>query len=200
MEMMHRRIFKIVLLGDEGVGKATFRMKFLGEGFGKSYERIIGANFAIKKIDNYLEEIIIAQIWEITPQHRFRHIREEYYKGSTGSILVFDISRRETMENLNVWLQEFNKYNSERLVPLLIVGCKADLREKSEDAVTRDEAEKFVRLMSKEIGQKIEYVESSILFTNEIEQGFKVFIDNITDYLLQPYQVVNEEIVINFAK
>ena len=192
--MPRRRIFKIVLLGDQGVGKATFRMRFLGHGFRQNYGKIIGANFSVKKINNYLAENIIAQIWEIIPQYRFRYIREVYYKGSIGGILVFDISRRETMESLHIWIQEFKKFNNGYHVPLLIVGSKADLREKSEGAISRSEAENFVESISQEIDQKVVYAETSILATDEIEQGFRVFVNNITNHLLFSNQAIDNEI------
>jgi small GTP-binding protein len=181
-------------LGDKGVGKATFRMRYLGHGFRRSYGRIIGANFAVKKLTNFLDESIIAQIWEIIPQHRFKYIREVYYKGSTGGILMFDISRKETLENLLYWVQEFKRFNENLHVPLIVVGSKADLREKSDEAVSRNEAELFTKHLADEIGFEIPYVETSIINNEEIELGFRSFVDNITNYLLFSDQVIEEEI------
>lgn len=192
--MARRRIFKIILLGDQGVGKATFRMRFLGHGFGKSYGGIIGANFAVKKAYNYLGEEIIAQIWELTPQNQFKYIRERYYKGSTGGILVFDISRRETFENLYHWIMEFKKYNEEMYVPLFIVGSKSDLRKNSDEAVSRREGEEFAEMISRKIDFKVPYIETSIANSEEIEHGFRQFIDNVTNYLVYTYDEAEEEI------
>ncbi len=192
--MAKRRIFKIILLGDQGVGKATFRMRFLGHGFGKSYGGIIGANFAVKKVNNFLGEEVIAQIWELTPQNQFKYIRERYYKGSTGGILVFDISRRETFDNLYHWVMEFKKYNDEIYVPLFIVGSKADLRENSDDAVSRSEGEKIAETLSRKIDFDVPYIETSIGSSKEIEQGFRRFIDNVTNYLVYNDDDAVEEI------
>lgn len=194
MIVTRRRIFKVVLLGDKGVGKETFRLRFLGHGFRRSYGKIIGANFAVKKLSNFLDETIIAQIWEILPQHKFRYIREVYYKGSTGGILIFDISRRDTLENLNHWVMEFKKFNNNVHVPLLIVGSKADLRDKSENAISREEAERFVHGLEKICGIKITYVETSILDNGEIEYGFREFIDNITHHLVFSDEMIDVEV------
>ncbi|OLS26277.1 MAG: GTPase KRas precursor [Candidatus Heimdallarchaeota archaeon LC_2] len=182
--MVKRRIFKIILLGDQGVGKATFRMRFLGYGFSRSYGRIIGTNFAVKKINNYLGEEVIAQIWELTPEDNFKNIREVYYRGATGGILVFDISRRETLENLHNWVLELIKHNEGLHVPLFIVGSKADLRENSNDSISRKEGVNFAKQISQKINFEIPYIETSILNSDEIENGFRIFVDNITNFLV----------------
>jgi small GTP-binding protein len=192
--MARRRIFKIVLLGDKGVGKATFRKRYLGQGFRRNYGSVIGVNFAVKKLNNYLGENIIAQIWEIIPQDRFRYIRELNYKGSTGGILMFDISRKETLENLSYWVQEFKKFNDDNIVPLLIIGSKADLREKSVNAISREEAEKYINDLATEIGFELTYVETSIIENKEVDQGFNAFVDNITNSLIFSDQLIEDEV------
>ena len=192
--MVVRRIFKIILLGEQGVGKATFRMRFLGHGFRRSYGKIIGTNFAVKKTSNFLGEEVIAQIWELTPQSRFKYIREGYYRGATGGILVFDISRRETLENLHHWILEFKKYNEDIHVPVIIVGSKADLREKSDDAVSREEGEEFAKLISQKIGFDVPYIETSIHNSDEIQHGYRKFVDNVTNYLVYSNDQAEEEL------
>ena len=88
-----RKIFKITLLGDGAVGKTSLRKTYLGEGFKDGYSMTIGADFAVKRL-RIDDQDFVAQIWDLAGQQRFSAVREVYYRGTSGCLLVFDISRR----------------------------------------------------------------------------------------------------------
>ncbi|MHA1347857.1 MAG: Rab family GTPase [Candidatus Heimdallarchaeaceae archaeon] len=124
---MSQRIFKISLLGEGAVGKTSLRRIYLGESFKEGYMMTIGADFAVKKMSlNHVEYTL--QIWDLAGQQRFSAVREVYYRGTAGALLVFDISRPETYEVLPNWLHELIRNNKNRIVPIVLIGNKADLR------------------------------------------------------------------------
>ena len=98
---------KVCLLGDGAVGKTALRKRYLGKQFSSGYVMTIGADFAVKKTEintNDGTKSVKFQIWDLAGQPRFNSVRELYYKGSHGGLLVFDITRRDSFSNLNSWV------------------------------------------------------------------------------------------------
>ncbi|MFV2014680.1 MAG: Rab family GTPase, partial [Candidatus Heimdallarchaeota archaeon] len=88
----------MTLLGDAAVGKTSLRKKFMGEGFKKSYGMTIGADFAVYKMAGYT-----LHIWDLAGQIRFSRILKAYYVGTVGSLIVFDVTNKESFHNLPSW-------------------------------------------------------------------------------------------------
>eukprot|EP01119_Soliformovum_irregulare_P005071 TRINITY_DN1644_c0_g1_i1.p1 TRINITY_DN1644_c0_g1~~TRINITY_DN1644_c0_g1_i1.p1 ORF type:complete len:136 (+),score=38.41 TRINITY_DN1644_c0_g1_i1:316-723(+) len=82
------------------------------------------------------------QIWDTAGQEKFRSITRSYYRGTTGAILVYDITRRETFDRLSEWLEDCRKYANENIV-IMLIGNKCDLQEKRQ--ISREEGEKFAK-------------------------------------------------------
>ena len=103
-------LFKILLIGDAGVGKSTMLLKFVDDIFTTSYLSTIGVDFKIKTIelDN---KIIKLQIWDTAGQERFRTITSSYYRGAYGIFVVFDLTQLDTFTNVQMWLNEIEKYS-----------------------------------------------------------------------------------------
>ena len=106
---------KVVLLGEGSVGKTSLRRTYLGEGFRESYSMTIGADFAARRL-NLEGWDITSNIWDLAGQQRFKKLRETYYRGVSGALLVYDITRPETLEALPQWIEELQKNNLGRLV------------------------------------------------------------------------------------
>ena len=118
-------IYKILIIGDSGVGKSSILLRFTDNIFTESFISTIGVDFKVKtiSIDN---KIIKLQIWDTAGQERFKTITSSYYRGGHGIIIVFDLTNRVSFENISMWLNEIKSFNGNDL-PKLLVGNKSDL-------------------------------------------------------------------------
>lgn len=185
-EQQHKRIFKVTLLGDGAVGKTSLRKTYLGEGFQTGYSMTIGADFAVKrlKIDG---ADFVAQIWDLAGQQRFSAVREVYYRGTSGCLLVFDITRRSSFENIPSWIAELLKNNNQRIVPLVLIGNKSDLRDTAPDPVLREQAEEYARSLSSWSGFTVPYIETSAKTGENVDEAFRTLLKNIVIFYEQLY-------------
>ncbi|MHA1577973.1 MAG: GTP-binding protein [Candidatus Thorarchaeota archaeon] len=168
--------FKIVMLGDGAVGKTALTTRFTQEYFDADYKRTIGSDFAIKKLD--IPEIdvhVTLQIWDLAGQPRFEIVRQGFYRGSRGGLLVYDVTRRRTFMNIQHWKDEAFK-SLKRDFPVIVVANKVDLIDSR--VVGKEEGEEW----AKEHGHL--YVESSALTGENVEKSFetlcKIIIENAT--------------------
>ncbi|MHA1911612.1 MAG: GTP-binding protein [Candidatus Kariarchaeaceae archaeon] len=182
MSAQNRRIFKICLLGEGAVGKTALRQRYLGEGFKQSYAMTIGADFAVKRVTIDNQEFI-SQIWDLAGQVRFSSVREVYYRGAAGALLVFDISRPDTFEKIPNWIKELLDNNKGRIVPMVLIGNKSDLRETTPNHVTRERGMTYAEQLSKWSEFEIPYIETSAKTGDMVEDAFSVLLRNINDYL-----------------
>ncbi|KAJ7563633.1 hypothetical protein O6H91_03G117900 [Diphasiastrum complanatum] len=135
-------LFKILLVGDSGVGKSSLLLRFTADTF-DDLSPTIGVDFKLKLM-NLSGKRLKLTIWDTAGQERFRTLTSSYYRGAQGIILVYDVTRRDTFTNLSdVWLKEVELHvNNEDCVKLL-VGNKVD--RDSERAVTKQEGIAFAR-------------------------------------------------------
>ncbi|MCG3217231.1 MAG: GTP-binding protein [Candidatus Heimdallarchaeota archaeon] len=173
-----RKIFKITLLGDGAVGKTSLRKTYLGEGFKDGYSMTIGADFAVKRL-RIDDQDFVAQIWDLAGQQRFSAVREVYYRGTSGCLLVFDISRRSSFENIPSWIAELLKNNSNRVVPIVLIGNKSDLRATAKDPIMREQSEEYARSLSNWSGFSVPYIETSAKTGENVDESFKTLLKNI---------------------
>jgi small GTP-binding protein len=131
-------IFKVVLIGDSGVGKSNILTRYLKDEFSLNTKTTVGVEFGTKKLE--VDELKVkAQIWDTAGQERYKSITSAYYKGSKGALLVYDITKRSTFENVDRWLEEFRR-NCDADISIILVGNKCDLEKDRE--VTIEEAQK----------------------------------------------------------
>jgi small GTP-binding protein len=118
--------YKICIVGDFGVGKSTLLHHYLEGRFISNVQSTIGSNFFVKhlKIPN-VKNVITLQIWDLAGQDHFKWVRQAFYKGAKGIVVVFDLSRKETFEHLDSWIKEVE--NTIDVVPRILVGNKLDL-------------------------------------------------------------------------
>ncbi|KAK2664504.1 hypothetical protein Ddye_003078 [Dipteronia dyeriana] len=118
-------LFKAVMIGDSAVGKSNLLSRFAKDEFRLDSKPTIGVEFAYRNI-RIGDKIIKAQIWDTAGQERFRAITSSYYRGALGALLVYDITRRATFENIKKWLKELREYGNSYMV-IVLVGNKSDL-------------------------------------------------------------------------
>ncbi|XP_066501070.1 RAB11a, member RAS oncogene family, like isoform X3 [Hoplias malabaricus] len=132
-------LFKVVLIGDSGVGKSNLLSRFTRNEFNLESKSTIGVEFATRSIQ-VEGKTIKAQIWDTAGQERYRAITSAYYRGAVGALLVYDIAKHLTYENAERWLKELQDHADSNIV-IMLVGNKSDLRHLR--AVPTDEAKAF---------------------------------------------------------
>ncbi|KAM9733695.1 ras-related protein Rab-1B-like isoform 3-T3 [Menidia menidia] len=118
-------LFKLLLIGDSGVGKSCLLLRFADDTYTDSYISTIGVDFKIRTIDMEGKTVKL-QIWDTAGQERFRTITSSYYRGAHGIIIVYDVTEQESFNNVRQWLDEIERYACEN-VSRLLVGNKSDL-------------------------------------------------------------------------
>ncbi|KAL0265653.1 UNVERIFIED_CONTAM: hypothetical protein PYX00_011367 [Menopon gallinae] len=127
-------LFKIVLVGDSGVGKTNLLSQLTRQEFSTSSPPTIGVEFATIsfKIGHH---VVKAQIWDTAGQERYRAITSAYYRGTYGALVVYDITRRATLsQSVNHWLMQLRQY-SRKNTTIILVGNKKDLEPQREVSV-----------------------------------------------------------------
>jgi len=120
-------IYKIILIGDSGVGKTNIVTRFIQDKFIDDNRTTIGIDFQTRIYKIYGEQIKL-QVWDTGGQERWRCITRSYYKQSGGIIIVFDLTRRETFDNISSWIKEIeNNIDDTSESEILIIGNKSDL-------------------------------------------------------------------------
>ena len=142
---MRKKICKVMILGDSGVGKTSILEQYVNRIFTGKYKVTIGADFLTKDL-TINEEKIMLQIWDTAGQEKYRGLSLAYYRGSEACVLVYDITNKASFTSLNSWMETFFGQVPESQLdnfPLVIVGNKID---KEGREVTLEVARKWTQL------------------------------------------------------
>ncbi|KAF9520621.1 hypothetical protein BS47DRAFT_1323701 [Hydnum rufescens UP504] len=127
---------KIVLLGDQSVGKTSLITRFMYDTFDNTYQATIGIDFLSKTM--YLEDRTVRlQLWDTAGQERFRSLIPSYIRDSSVAIVVFDITNRASFLSTSKWIEDVRSERGNDVI-IVLVGNKADLSDKRQ--VTLEEA------------------------------------------------------------
>lgn len=162
-------LFKVVLIGDSGVGKSNLLSRFTRNEFNLESKSTIGVEFATKSIQ-VDSKTVKAQIWDTAGQERYRAITSAYYRGAVGALLVYDISKHVTFENVERWLKELRDHAEQNIV-IMLVGNKSDLRHKR--AVTTEDAMAFAE------ANNLAFIETSALDSTGVDEAFRQILTEI---------------------
>lgn len=155
-------LFKLLLIGDSGVGKSCLLLRFADHTYTESYISTIGVDFKIRTIELDGKTIKL-QIWDTAGQERFRTITSSYYRGAHGIIVVYDVTDTESFNNVKQWLNEIDRYACEG-VNKLLVGNKCDLVSKK--AVNYETAKALADKLD------IPFLETSAKAATNVEKAF----------------------------
>ena len=169
-------LFKVVLIGDSGVGKSNLLSRFTRNEFSLDSKSTIGVEFATKSIVAE-GKTIKAQIWDTAGQERYRAITSAYYRGAVGALLVYDISKHVTFENVERWLKELRDHAESNIV-VMLVGNKSDL--KDQRAVETEEAMAFAEQ------HNLAFIETSALDASGVDIAFQ-------NILTEIYRLMNKK-------
>lgn len=140
-----RIIFKVLILGDSGVGKTSLMYRYVNDKFPYQSQATIGADWFNKEVEVDGKKVTL-QIWDTAGQERYRSLSSAFYRGASGVLFCYDITNGKSFDNLDSWMDEYNNnFNSKSEdINTLIVGTKSDLPS-TERSVPTDEVSKFAR-------------------------------------------------------
>ena len=162
--MSHLYVFKVIIIGPGAVGKTSLLHRFVEDKFSFRYKLTIGADFLSKTISKNGETVKL-QIWDIGGQERYKFLRQSFFDGANGALIVFDLSRWHTFEELEGWLSDLREYAGEE-IPFALIGNKVDLIDKKDELYERESAEVFVKK------EKTCYLETSAKTGENVEEAF----------------------------
>ncbi|CAN4126181.1 unnamed protein product [Withania somnifera] len=165
--------FKILLIGDSGVGKSSLLLSFISNNTVDDISPTIGVDFKIKTLTVGGKRLKLT-IWDTAGQEKFRTLTSSYFRGAQGIILVYDVTRRDTFTNLSdVWAKEVELYSTNEDCIKMLVGNKVD--RESERAVSREEGV----TLAKELGSL--FLECSAKTLANVEHCFEELALKIMD-------------------
>ena len=159
------------MIGDSGVGKSNLLTRFAKNKFDIASKPTIGVEFYNKTVE--IEGATIkAQLWDTAGQERFRAITSAYYRGAVGCLVIYDMTKYLSFENVDRWLEELRQYsNDDDPIKVILIGNKSDLRHLR--AVQTYEGE------VKAAHLNISFIETSALDGNNVEEAFKILVTDI---------------------
>ncbi|NVM29777.1 MAG: GTP-binding protein [Candidatus Helarchaeota archaeon] len=166
---------KMLLLGDAAVGKTSMIKQYIKGSFAKDYKMTIGTDIFTKDVITD-EHTITLSIWDIAGQERFKFFRQSFYRGASGAMVVFDLTRYPTFNpNVVNWLKELWGFTGR--IPVILIGNKVDL------ADLRNVRENDVQTFADKIPCK--YIETSAKTGIHIDESFKELALGMLNKMLQ---------------
>ncbi|KAE8689997.1 Ras-related protein RABA4d [Hibiscus syriacus] len=177
-------VFKGVLIGDSAVGKSQLLARFARNEFNVDSKATIGVEFHTKTlvIDN---KTVKSQIWDTAGQERYRAVTSAYYRGAVGAMLVYDMTKRQSFDNMARWLEELRGHADTNII-IIRIGNKCDLANLR--AVPTEDAKEFAQ---REI---LFFMETSALESTNVETAFFTVLTQIYRIISKKALTANDEL------
>ena len=135
--MTDELVYKVLLLGDSSVGKTCFLLRYCDKSFQEAHLSTIGLDYLLKSMTLQNDKNIKLQIWDTAGQDRFRAITKNYYKGANGIILIYDVTNKQSYENVKNWLTQIKEEANPNVI-IYLAGNKIDVEEEQRVITTED--------------------------------------------------------------
>ncbi len=153
---------KVILRGNQNIRRKSLIERVIESRFEKNYKLTVGVDILTKNVEYIHGEIVTLSIWDIADQHRFDFFRHLFYKGASGAIINFDLSKKGMYKEAIKWLIDITKYIG--FIPFMLIGNNVQLIKKKEKEDIREEAFEFAK---DEGGIYIETSPKSVNILNE---------------------------------
>ena len=173
-EIRYDHLYKIIIIGDSGVGKTSLLSKYIKGVFPSSPLPTIAIEFATKIIQIKEGGFIKAQIWDTAGQEKYKSITSHHYRKAVGGLIVYDITKRTTFDNVLQWLSDL-KNNADKGCICALVGNKIDLVEKNHRI--REVSEDEGKLLAKKY--EMLFYETSALNNQSVNDAFEDLLQKI---------------------
>ncbi|NP_001089868.1 uncharacterized protein LOC734934 [Xenopus laevis] len=184
-------VFKVVLIGESGVGKTNLLSRFTRNEFSHDSRTTIGVEFSTRTltVDGHL---VKSQIWDTAGLERYRAITSAYYRGAVGALLVYDITKHQSYENVDRWLKELYDHADASIV-VMLVGNKCDLKDEAQE-VPSEEAKAYAEQNG------LLFIETSALDATNVEVAFETILRDIYTRVLKLKGGIQQPSTINLSK
>jgi len=163
------RCIAVVVIGDSGVGKSNLLSRFTRNEFNLESKSTIGVEFATRSV-SIEGKTIKAQIWDTAGQERYRAITSAYYRGAVGALVVYDITKDTSFENVEKWLLELRE-NATADITMMLVGNKIDLTQGR--VISTEEGKSYAEKNG------ISFMEASAMTASNVEASFHQILSEI---------------------
>ena len=169
MQSIYTPIYKVILVGDSGVGKTCLLSMYVKGTYEKTIPTI-AVEFCTKEIELYDGTKIKVQLWDTAGEERFKSLAMTYYRKAYGILLLFDVTKRSSFMSCKNYLEEV-RINSDKRCVIYLVGNKIDLVNERE--ISKEEAENFAKM------EKIKYIETSAIKNVKVGDAFSSLLNDI---------------------
>jgi small GTP-binding protein len=145
---------KVLLTGSADTEKTELFQKFIKNRFQQNYKLSVGVDILTKDVEFSPNEIATLSIWDIGSQQRFEFIRNTFYKGAAGAMVVFNLNKRESFFKALHWITEIRDFTGQRL-PVVLIGNQISSTENNEITINKEDVQNFVKK------EKLMYIETS---------------------------------------
>ena len=165
-------LFKVILIGDSSVGKTNLLNRFVKNEFNSQSKPTVGVDFFSKTV-TIDKKSVKAQIWDTAGQERFKAFSSAYYNGSHGAIIVYDVTNKDSFENVKNWITELKTHLELGNLVVMLIGNKTDLENQRQ--VTEEQGRSLAEQLD------FFFMETSAMknSTNEVSKAFMVIIEEI---------------------
>ena len=165
----YEMMFKVVLVGDSSVGKTNIMSKYLKNEFHEDSKATVGVEFGSKQFTVEGHQIK-AQIWDTAGQERYKAITSAYYKGAKGAFVVYDITRKQSFDSVDKWINDL-KAAADKKLSIIIIGNKCDLEDQRQ--VNKEQGEEKAK------NNEVAFMETSALSGENLDKAFEKMINEV---------------------
>ncbi|EAS02678.2 small guanosine triphosphatase family (GTPase)-like Ras family protein (macronuclear) [Tetrahymena thermophila SB210] len=178
-------LFKFIIIGNTSVGKSCILSQFTENRFKREHDATIGVEFGSKNIevDGYTIKI---QIWDTAGQESFRSITRSYYRGSVGALLVYDVTKEDSFQDLNKWISDVSE-NANKDLSVAVLGNKIDLDNRE---VKAKDGEAFAS------ERNFLFFETSALNGDNIGEAFYALAKHVLDRIIEKQIDLTDQVII----